>query len=41
MQVQSKMTTLKDVRKLIKQTRHKDGSLRALTAVELGEIGRK
>ena len=41
MQVQSKMTTLKDVRKLIKQTRHKDASLRALAAVELGEVGSK
>lgn len=38
---QSKMTTLKDVRKLIKQTRHKDASLRALAAVELGEVGSK
>ncbi|MHA1129988.1 MAG: HEAT repeat domain-containing protein [Candidatus Helarchaeota archaeon] len=33
------MTTRKDVRRLIKQTRHKDGSLRALAALELGEIG--
>lgn len=35
------MTTIRDVRKLIKQTRHKDSSLRALAAVELGEIGTK
>ena len=35
------MTTRKDVRKLIKQTKHKDGSLRALAALELGEIGTK
>ncbi len=35
------MTTIKDVRKLIKQTRHKDASLRALAAVELGEVGSK
>jgi HEAT repeat protein len=33
------MTTRKDVRRLIKQTRHKDASLRALAALELGEIG--
>jgi len=36
-----KMTTIRDVRKLIKQTRHRDASLRALAAVELGEIGSK
>jgi len=35
------MTSIKDVRKLIKQTRHKDASLRALAAVELGEVGSK
>ncbi|MHA1649125.1 MAG: HEAT repeat domain-containing protein [Candidatus Helarchaeota archaeon] len=35
------MTTRKDVRRLIKQTRHKDASLRALAALELGEIGSK
>ena len=35
------MTTRKDVRKLIRQTRHKDASLRALAAIELGEIGSK
>ncbi len=35
------MTTRKDVRKLIRQTRHKDASLRALAALELGEIGSK
>lgn len=35
------MTTRKDVRKLIRQTRHKDASLRALAALELGEIGVK
>lgn len=35
------MTTRKDVRRLIKQTRHKDSSLRALAALELGEIGQK
>ena len=35
------MTTIRDVRKLIKQTRHKDASLRALAAVELGEVGSK
>lgn len=35
------MTTIRDVRRLIKQTRHKDSSLRALAAVELGEVGAK
>ncbi len=35
------MTTRKDVRRLIKQTRHKDASLRALATLELGEIGSK
>ncbi len=35
------MTTRKDVRRLIKQTKHKDASLRALAALELGEIGTK
>lgn len=35
------MTTRKDVRKLIRQTRHKDKSLRALAALELGEVGAK
>lgn len=35
------MTTRKDVRRLIRQTRHKDASLRALAALELGEIGAK
>ncbi|NVM54012.1 MAG: HEAT repeat domain-containing protein [Candidatus Helarchaeota archaeon] len=35
------MTTRKDVRRLIKQTRHKDASLRALAALELGEVGSK
>ena len=35
------MTTRKDVRKLIRQTRHKDASLRALAALELGEVGSK
>ena len=35
------MTTISDVRRLIKQTRHKDASLRALAALELGEVGSK
>ncbi|MFX1294447.1 MAG: HEAT repeat domain-containing protein [Promethearchaeota archaeon] len=35
------MTTRKDIRRLIKQTKHKDGSLRALAALELGEVGSK
>jgi HEAT repeat protein len=35
------MTTIRDVRKLVKQTRHKDANLRALAALELGEIGSK